>query len=289
MWLIGGLPQRFMKEWMSLCYINASNLKALLDWQQVWSFTDAPSSTLLRLPLSFHKWVRVIAHHYCQQVEGDTQACSLRPESTNSGLSNSLQKAAPAVLPAPAVPQPQMLPPLWTIMLLPLCRALGLTPWQGHFRPAANPKWPWCKQLHICTGSETARLLQSSVCECSAENLPGSHRVTALFLHPNKEVCHKAPPVSGWLGIAGSCSVSAFLQARLGRSSPRDSLLSLRSEEWGWAYSRIRTRISGSQRVSERGRRGPISLPENPASGECILPAYSALLGALFLHPGLCF
>ena len=71
--------------------------------------------------------VLVLTHHPSQWVEEDTQACLLRPESTNPGLTDSLQGAVPAVSPAPSVfPGPKC------------CLHLGVSPCcGGNFRPAA--------------------------------------------------------------------------------------------------------------------------------------------------------
>lgn len=122
------------------------------------------SPALLWLSRSFHKLVLVITHHYCQQVEGDTQSCSLKPKYSNPGLLDSLQVTVPALSPIPAVlSSPKCCCFFEVSCCCWLCQDLGLTPCHGNFSPSAHPKYPWCKHLPICTGDEAASLWPSSV------------------------------------------------------------------------------------------------------------------------------
>lgn len=147
--------------------------------------SQAPRSPpLLRLPWKFPRTGP--GHHHSlplPQVEGNTQ-------STNPGLQDSLQGAAPAVSPAAVPPAPDAASSLRYHDSAAHAKTWG-SPLARQYPASSQPKWAWGKLLPICTGSETPPLWPSSVWKCSAAKLLRFHHVTALSPHPNKQTGHR--------------------------------------------------------------------------------------------------
>lgn len=195
---------------MSLRYINTSNLKLCLTGSGSNLSQMSCSPTLLRFLLKFPS---VGPGHHNAPVsiwgEGGHPGTSLRPESTNLVSPAASKELLLMHHLCPLSSLAQMLPPLGCITIMPTVPGPGAHPGVKQFQASQStlrgrvvdlcPSAQAVRHPHFC------RVLPGSVLQVK---LPELQHVPSLSLHPNKQMCHRATPGSGLLGMVGLLFVS---------------------------------------------------------------------------------